>query len=176
MATAAFFYTQNITMNAVRQLTVGTSSASWTIYVGEVDQTKYVPGIYTEPTLDANDPNTYAFSVVTDANEMCAVKINLTSYLPSANFTDVMITVLTNSSATGNWVPAQLYTDASGTTPKSFIDATDATPGDAGYIVQGVSTVAYYLIEVQYTYDKVDYAGPYNTALQYTPIPQPADT
>ena len=48
----------------------------------------------------------------------------------------------------------------------------DGTSSDVGYIHQDISTKAYYLLEVTYSYDKVDTTTTIDTAIKYTPLPQ----
>ena len=76
-------YSADVTINPTLQFTEGASSATWTVYVNDVDQVRYLPGSGSpsgsaEPTFNAGDSNTYAFKVVTDAYKVCAVKIELT--------------------------------------------------------------------------------------------------
>jgi hypothetical protein len=72
-------------------LTVGTTSASWKVYVNDEDETRYLPGSRTpagssEPTFDQSNSSTYAFKVVTDGSKVCAEKIRPTSVVDSSEF------------------------------------------------------------------------------------------
>ena len=70
-------YTATVTMNPTKQLTIGETTASWLVYVNEVNQIRYMPGGLSEPTLNTSDTSTYALKVVTDSNKVSAVKIEL---------------------------------------------------------------------------------------------------
>lgn len=162
-----FSYTTTISIQPYKQLSQGVSSASWTIYVNEVNQVQYVPGATTEPTFNANDATTYAFNVTTDANKACSVEIGLTEAVSSSDFSSFQITVLYWTGSA--WSPATLYTSATGSITMSYIDGTTSTPG---YIQQAVSTSMYYLVAITYSYNLVDSTTPISVNLQYTPLPQ----
>lgn len=165
---ALVVFTASVTVNPVRQISTGAITASWDIYVNEVNQARYLPGGSSEPALNTGDPSTYASKVVTDSNKVCAVKIELTSAVDSSKFSNFNITV--RSSSGGAWSDETLYASASGATTKSYIDG--LTPGDSGYIHQTTSTTKYYEMKVTYSYDKVDEIDQLNVVFQYTPLPQ----
>jgi hypothetical protein len=160
-------YSTSVTVTPIQQFTVGSSSDSWTIYVNEIDQIRYLPGGFSETTFDSGDPNTYAFRVITDAEKTCAVKIELTSAVDSGKFSNFDITV---DYWTGtSWAPATLYDSATGTTTITEIDGLSL--GAAGYIHQAVSSTTYYLVKATYSYDLVDDTTQITTIFQYTPLP-----
>ncbi len=143
-------YAKALTISPMQQLSVGTATATWTIYVNEVNQVRYMPGGFSEPTLSTGDTSTYAFKVATNANNVCAVKVELTSAMDVSKFSQFDITVL-SSTAKGTWSTAPLYAAPTGGATKAFING--LIPGDAAYIHQDASTTKYYLIQVTYTYD-----------------------
>ncbi|MEM3464165.1 MAG: hypothetical protein QW667_06905 [Candidatus Bathyarchaeia archaeon] len=161
-------YTATVTITPTQQFTIGATTSSWTVYVNDVNENRYLPGGSTEPTLNTSDANTYAFKVVTDANQVCAVKIELLSPVDSNKFSNFNITV--KSSTGGAWADETLYAAATGSTTKPYIDG--LISGDAGYIHQAASTTKYYLIKVTYSYDKVDETAEIEVTFQYTPLPQ----
>lgn len=168
IALALVAYTAVVTLNPTRQFVVGATSGSWMIYVNDVDRVRYLPGGLMEPTFNADDPNTYAFKVATDASQACAVKIELASTVDSSKFSKFQITV---KYWTGNtWADEPLYDAPTGSTTKPYING--LTAGDAGYIHQDPSTTKYYLVKVTYSYDLVDEAAQITVAFQYTPLPQ----
>ncbi|UCH32157.1 MAG: hypothetical protein JSV05_01850 [Candidatus Bathyarchaeota archaeon] len=161
-------YTGTITITPTIQFTIGATSDSWTVYVNDVNETRYLPGGFTEPPLNVGDPNTYAFQTVTDANQVCAIKIELTSAINNSKFSNFNITAkYWNGTA---WDNETLYDAATGSTIKPYIDG--LTPGDTGYLHQSTSTTRYYLIEVTYSYDLVDETDQVSVTFQYTPLPQ----
>jgi hypothetical protein len=162
-------YTSTVTINPTVQLSVGTTTASWTIYVNEVNQVQYLPGGSSEPTLNTGETSTYAFEVVTDANKVCAVEVGLTTAMDPAKFSNFDITVLSNSTG-GSWVAETLYTNPTGTSTTASINGLDQ--GAVGYIHQGLSTTKYYVIQVTYSYDLVDTTTPITATFQFTPFPQ----
>lgn len=168
IALALVTYTASVTITPTKQFTIGATASSWTVYVNDVNKVRYLPGGSTEPTLNTSNTNTYAFKVVTDANQVCAVKIELTSAVNSSKFSNFNIT--TRSSTGGAWADETLYAASTGSTTKSYING--LTAGDAGYIHQGVSTTTYYEIKVTYSYDKVDATAQVTVTFQYTPLPQ----
>ena len=93
IAIALVVYTVAVTVTPSQQFTIGATSDSWTVYVNDVNQARYLPGGSAQPTFNASDTNTYAFKVVTDANKVCAVKIELTSAMNSSKFSSFAITV-----------------------------------------------------------------------------------
>lgn len=167
-AIALVTYTASVTVNPTKQLTTGATTASWNIYVNEVDQTRYLPGGYDEPILNADDSTTYAAKVVTDSEKVCAVKIELTSTVNASKFSNFNITV--KSSTGGAWTNETLYASPTGTDTKAYIDG--LAPGDVGYIHQATSSTKYYEVLVTYSFDKVDETTQLTTTFQYTPLPQ----
>lgn len=161
-------YSSLVQVSPTEQLSVGESTASWNIYVNEVNQSRYMPGGFSQPTLNPSDTSTYAFKVVTDANKVCAVEVQLTSAMDQTKFSDFQVTVL--SSTGGSWSSETLYSASTGTTTKAYVDG--LTQGDAAYIHQGISTVKYYLIEVTYSYDLVNETSQIPVTFQFTPLPQ----
>lgn len=168
VAFALVTYTSSVTIYPTQQLSVGTTTASWTIYVNEVNQIRYMPGGFSEPTLSTGDTSTYAFKVVTDANKVCAVKVELTSAMNASKFSNFDITV--QSSTGGAWGAETLYAASTGGTTKDSING--LTQGDAAYVHQVASTTKYYEIQVTYSYDKVDDTTPIPVTFQFTPLPQ----
>ena len=166
-------YMATIYINPKQQLTLGAISASWTVYVNDVNETRYLPGSggpagSEEPTFNASDSSTYAFKVVTDEDYVCAVKIELTSAVNSSKFSKFEITAKHwNGSA---WNDEALYDAATGSSTKSSING--LTSEDAGYIHQGTSETTYYLIQVTYSYDQVDETTQVTVEFQYEPLPQ----
>lgn len=166
-------YMATIYITPKQQFTVGATSASWTVYVNDVNETRYLPGSggpagSGEPTFNASDSSTHAFKVVTDEDYVCAVKIELISAMNSSKFSKFEITAKHwNGSA---WNDEPLYDAATGSNPKSYING--LTSGDAGYIHQCTSETAYYLIEVTYSYDQVDETSQVTVEFQYEPLPQ----
>jgi len=168
LVTIALAYSAAVAVNSTQQFTIGASLDSWNVYINEVDEVRYLPGGYSAPTLAAGDTSTYAFRVVTDANKVCAVKIELTSAMDSGIFSNFDITV--EYWADTAWAAATLYDSNAGTTTITEIDGLSA--GAAGYIHQAASTTTYYLIEVTYSYDQVDTTTQVNANFQYTPLQQ----
>jgi hypothetical protein len=161
-------YNAQVTINPVKQFTIGATSDTWGVYVNDVDKLRYLPGGFTQPTLDQGNSSTYAFMVGTDANQVCAVKIELTQAVSSSKFSKFQITVkYWDGSA---WADAPLYAGPTGSSTKDYIDG--LTSGDAGYIHQGASTTTYYLVVVTYSYDVTDATAPVTVTFQYTPLPQ----
>lgn len=172
MAVALVVFTASVTVNPTRQITTGATTASWLIYVNEVNQVRYLPGGFTESNLNTGDSSTYAAQVVTDSHKVCAVKIELVSAVDSSKFSNFNITV--RSSTGGAWSDETLYASATGSTTKSYIDG--LIQGDVGYIHQTTSTTKYYEIQVMYSYDKVDSTDQLTITFQYTPLPQDSFT
>ncbi len=107
---------------------------------------------------------------MTDADKVCAVKIELTSAVNNTKFSKFEITTkYWNGSA---WDAETLYNASTGSTTKSYIDG--LTPGDGGYVHQDKSETVYYLIKATYSYDKVDETTQITVTFQYTPVPQDA--
>lgn len=162
-----FFYTTTLTITPYKQLSQGASTASWTVYVNDFDQTQYVPGATSEPAFNAGDSSTYAFNVTTDANRACSVEINLAEAMPSSDFSNFNITVLYWTGSA--WATATLYDSATGGAPISYIDGLTT---NAGYIQQAVSTSTYYLVAINYSYIQLNPSAPYTVDLQFTPLPE----
>jgi hypothetical protein len=168
VAFALVIYTGSVVITPVQQLTVGAPTASWNIYVNEVNQVRYMPGGFSEPTLSPTDTSTYAFKVVTDSYKVCAVEVQLSSAMNASEFSNFTITVL--SSTGGSWAQEPLYAAATGSTTKEYING--LVPGDSAYIHQVVSTTEYYLIQVTYSYDLVNATSQIPMTFQFTPLPQ----
>jgi hypothetical protein len=167
VALALVTYSASVTVTPTQQFTIGSSSDSWTVYVNEVDQVRYLPGAFSQPIFDPADADSYAFRVVTDGDNVCAVKIELISPMDSAKFSNFDITIDYWTGAA--WVPAILYDSATGLTTITEIDGLSV--GAAGYIQQGVSTTTYYLVKGIYSYDMVDDTTQVTATFQYTPLP-----
>ncbi len=161
-------YTSTVNISPFEQLSVGQPTASWTIYVNEVNQVRYIPGEFTEPTLNPSDTSTYAFKVVTDTHKVCAVKLQLASAMDPAKFSNFEVTVL--SSTGGAWTQEQLYTGATGSNTKAYVDG--LVQGDAAYVHQELSTTSYYLVQVTYSYDLLNQTSTIPVTFQFTPLPQ----
>ena len=168
VALALVTYTATVTITPTQQFTQGAATDSWSVYVNDVDAVRYLPGGSTEPTFNASDTDTYAFKVVTYADKVCAVKIELTAAVNSSKFSNFNITAKYWTGAA--WADETLYDAATGSTTKSYIDG--LIGGDAGYVHQAVSTTRYYLIKVTYSYDLVDETTQVLVDFQYTPLPQ----
>jgi hypothetical protein len=166
IALALVVYTASVTMAPTMQFTLGATTASWNVYVNQVNEVRYLPGGNSAPV----DSSTNAFRVTTDANKVCAVQIQLTSAMSSALFSNFDITVSYWVGGTG-WVTATLYTTATGSTTMSSIDGLTT---NAGYIQQAASADTYYLVKVTYSYDLVDTTTPVTAIFQYTPLPADA--
>jgi hypothetical protein len=167
IALALVIYSASVTVNPTQQFAVGSSSDSWTIYVNELNQMRYLPGGFSEPAFDSGNPSTYAFQVATDAEKMCAVKIELISSMDSGKFSNFDITVDYWTGA--EWAPATLYDSATGTITITEINGLSV--GASGYIHQAVSTTIYYLVKATYSYDLVDDTTQITATFQYTPLP-----
>ena len=165
---ALIVYTVSLVITPTLQFTTGAVSSSWTVYVNDVNKARYLPGGMAEPTFNASNPNTYAFKIVTDANQVCAVKIELTSAVNSSKFSNFNITIEYWSGVA--WVSGTLYSAATGSTTKSYINGLSAW--DFGYVHQDLSTTRYYLIKVTYSYDKVGETTQVASIFQFTPLPQ----
>jgi hypothetical protein len=176
VALALVSYTATVTIAPTTQFTIGATTATWTIYVNDLDQLRYLPGTGTPagsqqpgaPT-DSN-PNTFAFKVVTDSGRVCAVNITLTSAVDSSKFSKFEIRVMRWNSTASAWQGETLYAGPTGSTTKSFINGLMA--GDCGYVHHPASLTRYYLIKVTYSYDLVDATTSITVTFQYTPLPQ----
>jgi hypothetical protein len=167
LAVALVSYQAEVDFTPVQQFVAGTTTASWNVYVNQVDIPCYLPGGVSQPTLDTGDSSTFAFKATTDGNQVMAVKIELAESVDSATFSKFDITVL--SWGGSSWTPVTLYNDASGSVTKANIDGTNAT--DVGYVHQATSTTAYYLVKATYSYDKSDSTVASGFTLKYTPLP-----
>lgn len=178
IASALVAYTATLTVSPTQQFTIGATTASWTVYINDVDEVRYLPGTGTpvgsqQPGApsDAN-PDTFAFKVVTDAGRVCAVKIELTSAVDNTKFSKFQITVKRWNATASAWEDETLYTAATGSTTKSYIDGLTASPTDSGYVHHAASFTRYYLLKVTYSYDLVDTVTSITVTFQYTPLPQ----
>jgi len=168
-------YTAPVTITPTAQFTIGATTASWTVYVNDINETRNLPGSGSPagsqtPIFSESDPSTYAFKVITDAAQVCAVKIELTAAVNNSKFSKFEITAkYWNGSA---WADEALYDATTGSTTKSYVNG--LTLGDAGYIHQGTTTTRYYLIIVTYSYDLVDETTLITAIFQYTPLPRDA--
>jgi hypothetical protein len=168
IALALVSFTANVSITPTQQFTIGATSDSWTIYINDVDKVRYLPGGFNEPTLDDSNPNTYAFKVSTDANMVCAIKIELASPVNSSKFSKFQITVKYWTGSAWNY--ETLYENPTGSTTKPYING--LASGDSGYIHQTTSTTKWYLIQVQYSYDLTDETTQITVSFRYTPLPQ----
>jgi hypothetical protein len=165
IAMALVVYTASVTITPTAQFTLGVDTESWTAYINEFNQVRYLPGGDTLPATGA----TNAFSLDT-TNRGCAVKIELTSAMDSGLFSNFDITVMYYDPSTPGWVSAQLYDSASG---GSTIASIDGLTTNAGFIRQASDAGATsYLIRVTYSYDKVDDTTGLTATFQYTPLPE----
>ena len=166
IAVALVIYSSAVTVTPTQQFTIGASSDSWTIYVNEVDQIRYLPGADAEPTFSDVDTDTYAFKVVTDAYKVCAVEIVLDSAMDNGKFSNFDITV--DAWDGDSWETATLYNAATGSTTVTDINGLFTT---AGYIHQDAGVTVYYMVTVTYSYDLVDTSSDVTATFNYTPLP-----
>ena len=165
VAMALVVYTASVTITPTSQFTLGVSTQSWTVYVNEVNQVRYLPGGDTPPATGATGN---AFSLDT-TNKGCAVQIELTSAMDSGLFSNFDITVMYYDPLIPGWTSAQLYDSATGGSPITSIDGLTT---NAGFIRQASGTGATsYLIRVTYSYDIVDDTTGVTATFQYTPLP-----
>lgn len=163
IAVALVVYTASVTITPTAQFTLGVSSDSWTVYINDVNQVRYLPGGATLPATGA----TNAFSLDTTTRG-CAVQIELTSAMSSGLFSNFDITVMSYDSVLG-WTSVQLYDSATG---GSTITSINGLTTNAGFIRQALGTGATsYLIRVTYSYDIVGTTTPVTATFQYTPLP-----
>ena len=167
VAVALVVYSAALTITPTQQFTIGASSDSWSVYINEVNEVRYLPGGDSAPTLDTGDTSTYAFRVVTDANKVCAIQIEMASAMDSALFSNFDITV--NYWDGVAWAATTLYDSNTGSTAITEIDGLTT---NAGYIHQAAGADVYYLVVVTYSYDLVDDTTQVIANLQYTPLPQ----
>lgn len=168
-------YTAPVTITPTGQFAIGATTASWTVYVNDINETRNLPGSGSPagsqtPIFSDSDPTSYAFKVTTDIGQVCAVKIELTTAVDSSRFSRFEITAKYWNGST--WTDEALYDAPSGSTTKSYING--LTLGDAGYIHQDLATTGYYLIIVKYSYDLVDETTLVTATFQYTPLPRDA--
>jgi hypothetical protein len=164
IALALVVYTASVTITPTAQFTLGVASDSWTIYINEVNQVRYLPGGVTLPATGA----TNAFSLDT-TNRGCAVQIELTSAMDSGLFSKFDITVMYYDPNIPGWTSAQLYDSATG---GSTITSINGLTTNAGFIQQASGTSARsYLVQVTYSYDKVATTTGVTATFQYTPLP-----
>jgi hypothetical protein len=165
IALALVVYTASVTITPTAQFTLGTSSNSWTVYINEVDQIRYLPG---GDTLPATGATTNAFSLDT-TNRACAVQIELTSAMDSSRFSNFDITVMYYDADLPGWTSAQLYDSATGSGTLTSIDGLTT---NAGFIRQAAGeSTTYYLVQVTYSYNLVDTTSAVTATFQYTPLP-----
>ena len=164
IAMALVIYTASVTITPTAQFTLGVDTESWTAYINEVNQVRYLPGGDTLPATGA----TNAFSLDT-TNRGCAVQIELTSAMDGGVFSNFDITVMYYDPGLPGWTSAQLYDSPTG---GSIITSIDGLTTNAGFIQQasGAGAVSY-LIRVTYSYDIVDDTTGVTATFQYTPLP-----
>jgi hypothetical protein len=165
VAIALVVYSASVTITPTTQFTLGASTDSWTVYVNDQNQVRYLPGGETPPATGATGN---AFSLDT-TNRGCAVKIELTSAMDSLLFSNFDITVMYYDPGAPGWASAQLYDSETG---GSAIGSIDGTTTNAGFIRQASgSGTTYYLVQVTYSYDLVDTTTAVTATFQYTPLP-----
>ena len=177
IASALVTYTAIVTITQARQFTIGATTASWTVYINDVNKETYLPGDGTpagstppvNPPTDTNS-STFAFKVVTTSGQVCAVKIELTAPVNSSEFSKFEIRVKYWNTGTSTWDNETLYDAPTGSTSISYIDG--LTAGSAGYVHHAASLSGYYMIHVTCSYDVVDNPTPKTVTFQYTPLPQ----
>ena len=169
-------YTAVITITPTKQFNIGATTDSWTVYINDVDEVRYLPSSGTPAGSDppvgspVGDSTKYAFNVTTDAGGACSVKIELTSAVDNTTFSKFEIKVKWWNTTAAAWEDATLKDAETGGLDKSFIDG--LTAGDVGYIQHAASTTTCYLIWVTYSYDLVDTTTDVTVTFQYTPLPQ----
>ena len=164
IAVALVFYTASVIITPTTQFTLGVNSDSWTVYVNDINQVRYLPGDNIPPPTGAAN----AFSLDT-TNRGCAVQIELTSAMDSGLFSNFDITVMYYDPTIPGWTSAQLYDSATGGSTITSINGLTTT---TGFIRQALGTGATsYLIRVTYSYDKVADTTAVTADFQYTPLP-----
>ena len=165
IALALVVYTASVTINPTSQFTLGVSTDTWTIYINEVNQVRYLPG---GTSMPADGTATFAFRVGGTTTRGCAVQIELTSAMNSSLFSRFDITAMYWQAGTG-WVSATLYDAATG---GSIISSINGLTTTAGYVRQaaGASDTSY-LMQVTYSYDNEAITTPVTATFQYTPLP-----
>ena len=168
IAAALLSYQGTATITPTKQFTVGATTASWNVYINQVNEENYLPGGTSEPIFNAGDASTYAFKLSTDTNKVCAVKVELTTQIDNALYSNFDVTIYKWSGS--NWAQETLYLAPTGVTTTPSFDGT--TPDACAYIHQTTSTTSYYLIKVTYSYDKQDTTTANTATFNYTPMPQ----
>jgi hypothetical protein len=172
-------YTAQVTITPTQQFTIGATTQSWTIYINDVNQIRYLPGSgspvgstvpTTQPPTTA-DSTTFAFYLVTDASKGCSVNITLTSPVNSSKFSKFEIRAMRWVDGVSDWVSTDFYDQPSGGGTKSFIDG---LTNDFGYIQQSGVASTYYLLNMTYSYDLpgADTTTAITVTFSYTPLPQ----
>lgn len=173
---ALVVYTAQVTITPTKQFNIGATTASWTVYINDVDEVRYLPGSGTPAGSSlpvgspVGDPTKYAFNVTTDAGGACSVKIELTSAVNSSKFSKFEIRAQWWNATAVAWQSATLKDAETGGSDKTYIDG--LTGGDVGYIQHAASTTRCYLIWVTYSYDLVDTTTAVTVTFRYTPLPQ----
>ena len=164
IAMALVIYTASVTITPTAQFTLGVDTESWTAYINEVNQVRYLPGGDTLPATGA----TNAFSLDT-TNRGCAVQIELTSAMDSSRFSNFDITVMYYDADIPGWTSAQLYDSATG---GGTLTSINGLTTNAGFIRQAAGeSTTYYLVQVTYSYNLVDTTSAVTATFQYTPLP-----
>ena len=164
-------YTATVTITPTKLFTVGVTTDSWTVYVNDYNETRYLPNNGSTPagSYPPNDASSYAFYVSTGADKNCSVNITMSTPADNNTFSSFQITVKQWSAPA--WVATNIYDAPTGGNIKSFIRGTNAT-NDFGYVQHPISTSTYYVICVTYSYDLVDTTDVVTVTFQYTPLPQ----
>ena len=170
-------YTAQVTITPTKPFTIGATTDSWTVYVNDVDETRYLPSNGSTPagSFPPNGPpaigdaSSYAFYVSTDADK--AISVNITMSTPADNntFSSFQITVKNWTGLT--WNDIDIYDAPTGGNIIPFINGRGPTAG-YGYVQHPVSTSTFYAICVTYSYDLVDTTSVVSVTFQYTPLPQ----
>jgi len=172
LVAALVTYQATVTVNISGQFTQGRTEQTWAIKLNDQNKVRYLPGDGASgnvtPTRNTSNSSTWAFKVDTDANKVCAVKIELTAAVDDTKFSRFEITLM--RWVTSAWQNETLYAGATGSTTKTYIDG--LTAGASGYIHQATSSVQYYLIRVTYSYDLVETTTSITVTFRYTPLPQ----
>lgn len=170
-------YTAQVTITPTKLFTIGATTDSWTVYVNDYNETRYLPNNGSTPdgSFPPNgppalaSPNSFAFHVSTGADKACAVNITMSTPADNNTFSSFQITV--KNWAGLAWNDIDIYDAPTGGNIKSFIRGTNAT-NDFGYVQHPVSASTYYVICVTYSYDLVDTTSQVTVEFQYTPLPQ----
>ena len=177
IALAFMVYYADVIITPKTLFTMGVASDSWTVYVNDYNETRYLPNNGTAPAgsfppngSPGGNPSSYAFYVSTGADKACAVNITMETPADNNTFSSFQITVKQWVRGTG-WVNASLYDAATDGSTKDFIRGTNAT-NDFGYVQQSGIASTYYLMCVTYSYDIVDTISQVTVTFQYTPLPR----